>query len=378
MEESFRFGRIAGIPVGANWSVLVIFWLIAWSLASVRFPDVYPGYSNAEYWVCGTITALLFFSSLLAHELGHALVSVRQGVKVDGITLWLFGGVSKLGGESENARDELRMAAVGPAVSFGAGVLFGAVAIGLDALGAPDLVVGVPTWLALINVVLAVFNLAPAYPLDGGRVLRAVLWQHHGDRPRATVTAARWGRGFGYLLITLGVAAFALGGSLGGLWFVFLGWFLLAAARAEESAVLVRDVLEGVSVRDVMSPDPVPAPPDITVDELLEQFALRHRFSTFPLVDRDGSLVGLVTLARLKTIAPQRRASTRVTEVAFPLSEVTTTTPDEALVDLLERMVGCSDGRALVLDQGHLVGIVSPTDVARALEVGRLRRGLPK
>jgi Zn-dependent protease/CBS domain-containing protein len=297
----------------------------------------------------------------------------RLGVHVEGITLWLFGGVAKLSGEAATPAAELKVALVGPAISVAAGIAFGAVALVLDPLGAPDLAVAVPAWLARINVILAVFNLVPAYPLDGGRVLQAVLWRRTGDRLGATLTAARAGGTFGYVLIGLGLLQMTAGASIGGLWFVFLGWFLLLAARAEASSVATRELLSGVQVCDVMSPDPVVVPATTTVSDLLERYALQYRFTAFPLVDETGDLAGLITLSRLKSVPPASRRSTTAVRVACPLSEVPQGRPDEPMLDLLARMASCADGRALVLDGGRLVGIVSPTDVARVLQVAALR-----
>ncbi len=375
MEESIRIGRIAGIRVGANWSLLVIFWLIAWGLAAGRFPDEYPGQSDGAYWAAGVVTALIFYGALLAHELGHALMARRQGIPVDGITLWLFGGVTRMKGEAATPEGALRVALVGPVVSLVAAVIFGVVALALDGLAAPDLVVAMAAWLARINVILALFNLIPAAPLDGGRVLQAVLWRRSGDRLAASASAARAGRAFGYVLIGVGLVEFSAGIGVGGLWFVFLGWFLLLAARAEQASAEARLHLEGVRVADVMSPNPVMAPGWITIDAFLEDYVLRHRFSAFPVQSFDGELVGLVTLNRLKEVPTDRRSTVRVMDVACALDRVPIARSDEMLLDLVTRMSGCADGRAVVIDDGQLVGIVSPTDVARALEVAALRRG---
>lgn len=372
MEESFRLGRVAGIPVGINWSVLLIAWLLSWSLASHRFPTSYPGYGTGAYWAAGVIAAVVFLASLLAHELGHAFVARRHGVRVEGITLWLFGNVARLGGEAATPGAELRIAAVGPGVSVGLAGLFGATALALDAFGASALVVGSAVWLATINGILAVFNMVPAAPLDGGRVLRAYLWRRSGNRLQATVAAANAGRFFGFVLIGLGVVEFAAGAGLGGLWFVFLGWFLLNAAKAEQAQALMRDALAGVRVRDVMTPDPTIAADHFSVGEFLEAYVMRYRWSAFPLSGPDGSITGLVTLTHLKAVPAEQRDVTQVRDIACPIAEVTVADPDEAITDVLERLSTCKERRVLVFSADHLVGIVSPTDVMRMIEVATL------
>ncbi|MCC6437153.1 MAG: site-2 protease family protein [Acidimicrobiales bacterium] len=375
MNEHINLGRIAGIHVGANWSVLVVLWLIAWSLAAEQLPVTYPGHSTSAYWAVGVVTAVVFLASLLAHELGHALVATHNGVGVERITLWLFGGVAMLRGEAADARTELRIAVVGPAVSISLAVGYAAVAGFLDASGAPTLMAAAAAWLAFINLVLAVFNLIPAAPLDGGRVLRALLWMRHGDRLRATQQASAAGRGFGYLLVGLGIVELTAGAGLSGLWLVFLGWFLLSAASAEASHALLRQSLAGVTVGQVMTPNPITAPDDIDVATLLEAYVLTHRASAFPLLDRHGTFCGLVTLARLKEVPAARRRTTAVLDIACPAADVPTVRPDEPLVDLLDRMAGGRDGRAVVLVDGRIVGIVTPTDISRIVELTALRSG---
>ena len=371
--QHIRLGRISGIELGINWSVLAVFWLIAWSLAAVRLPAQYEGYGSVAYWIAGTATSLVFLASLLAHELGHALVARSAAVEVDGITLWLFGGVARLRGEAMNPRAELMITVVGPFVSVGLAVLFGALSFLLSGMGMQDLIPGVLRWLGVINATLAVFNLVPAFPLDGGRVLRAILWNRRADRLSATRTAAAAGRGFAYFLIGLGLVEFAAGASVGGLWFVFLGWFLLGAAAVEESQALLRGALRDLRVEDIMSREPVAAPSSLSIDSFIDDYVMTRKFATFPIEDDDGAVVGLATLSRAKDIPSDRRHEVRLSEIACPMNEVATVRPQDPAAEVLEGMQRCSDGRALVFDDGRLVGIVSPRDVQRALERVGLR-----
>ena len=373
MDQNIRLGRIAGIPVGVNWSVLVIFWLLAWELADLVLPGYHPHEATAVYWVAGIVATVLFFVSLLAHEVSHAVVAKRNGIGVRRITLWLFGGVSELESEALTPGADFRIAVVGPLTSFVLAGVFGALALLLpEGGGAEGVVVSALGWLAWINLLLGGFNLIPGAPLDGGRVLRAVMWKRGGDRVRAATTAARAGQVFGYLLVVLGVLEF-FAGWLIGLWFVFLGWFLLSAARGEESAAVMRDALAGVHVRDIMTPDPTTFASWMAVADLLDQLH-RYRFSSYPLVGPAGQLEGLTTMSRLRHVPAHLRQSTRLIDTACPLSDVPVGAPGEPLPDLLQRMQTSPDGRAFVVDDnGRLVGIVSPSDIARFMQVAMLR-----
>jgi Zn-dependent protease len=373
--ESLPLGRILGVHVGLNWSMLIIFWLVVWSLADSLFPDAAPGASTAAYWAAAVLAALLFYASLLAHELAHSVVARRYGVVVEGITLWLFGGVSRLRGEAPSARAELLISAVGPLTSLAAGLVAGLIGLVLEVAAAPPLVVAVPVWLAAVNGTLAVFNLLPAFPLDGGRVLRAELWRRRQDRASATRTAAMVGVWFGWALAGAGIVELFATGSVGGLWLVFLGWFLVGAARGEATRSILHDALRGVRVADAMSRDPVLVPDWVVIQEFLDQYALHHPFTAFPVRDFDGRVDGLVALSQVKTVPAERRNAVRVRDVMWPLDQVATARADEPLTDLLERMNNHAASRALVFDADRLVGIVSPTDVSRMVQVAALRHG---
>ena len=373
MSESFRLGRIAGIRVGINVSVLVIVAIVAGSLALGRFPTAYPGRSFLAYALAGALAAVLFLASILAHEIAHAVVARRNGVEVEGITLWLLGGVAQLRGEPRSPGADFRIAAVGPATSVVLGLGFGLLTLVTFALG-----LGLPTavlgYLAGTNLVLALFNLVPAAPLDGGRVLRAFLWRRSHDRVRAATTAARAGRWFGYLLIAYGAFQVFAGGGLGGLWSGLLGLFLVNAATAEEQQARLGRALDGIRVADVMSPQPVVADGRMTVEQFLHEVLLTSRFSTYPLVDPSGRLTGLVTLNRVRAVPPERRGRTLLHEIACRVADIPMAGPREPLVDLLPRMSGCTDGRAVVVDDASVVGVVSPSDVSRAVQLADLRR----
>lgn len=376
MRESFRLGSFRGIPIGINWSLLVIAALVAVALGGGRYPEAFPGHEPPAYLLAGAVTAVLFFASVLAHELGHALVARQRGVEVGGITLWLFGGVARLETEASNPADELRIAVVGPLVSVACAAALGLLGGTLALVGAPDLAVGAAVWLALINAVLALFNLIPAAPLDGGRVLRALLWRRSGDRSRASVTASRAGRAFGLLLVAAGIAQFALVGGLDGVWLMLLGWFVITAARAEETQARLRGSLGDMTVAEIMTSEPVSAPDWLTVDRFLDDYALLHRCSAFPLRAFDGRVVGVVTLSAVKRLPQTLRADTRLRDIACPIERVPIISPTDEVATLLTRMggsQGCSDGRVLVMDRGDLVGIVSPADVARLVTLAELR-----
>jgi Zn-dependent protease/CBS domain-containing protein len=375
MDGNLSLGRIAGIRVGLNWSLVVVVLLLAWSLAAGFFPSEVSGRPAAWYWIAGVVASIVFLASLLAHELAHSVVAQRSGVRVEGITLWLFGGVSRLSGEAHSARTEALITVVGPVTSFVLGGLFLVLGAAVSAGHRPGLLAMTFDWLGTVNLVLGVFNLIPAAPLDGGRLLRALIWGWTGDRLRATTIASRAGLGFGILLIGFGLYTFlATRNMIAGLWAVFLGWFLLSAARAEESSALVRQALSGVRVADVMTPHPIEAPDEISVEDLLHRFILGYRHSTFPVHDQRGDLTGLVTIGAVKSVKPDARPSTPVKSIACPPDQVPTASPDDSLASLLERMDGCGDGRALVLQDGRLVGLVSPSDISQALQRSSLGR----
>ena len=371
MAPTIRLGSIFGIEIGANWSLLFIFALIAWTLAVGTLPQDVPNQPAAAYWIAGAAGAMVFYGCLLAHELSHALVARRSGVKVAGITLWLFGGVSRLDGEPKSAGAEALIAGVGPITSLViAGIAYGLSLATTTAPLASDLF----TWLAYINVLLALFNLVPAFPLDGGRLLSSFFWWRQGTRQRGVHSAVRIGRFFAYLMIAIGVLALFTGSVVNGVWLAFVGWFLLSAGSSEEAGSTIKSALKSVPVSAAMTSPVVTIPDWLTVEQFLESVAPGHHFTTYPIHDPSGKLTGVVRLTDLVRVGGAQR-DRRLSGVARPIGDVPTTRPEEMLADLIERVGAALENRVLVFDQGQLVGILSPVDIARLLTMRQTLKG---
>jgi Zn-dependent protease/CBS domain-containing protein len=369
MNGNFTLGRFGGIEVRINWSWLVVFTLIVWSLAAGIFPSQNPGHSDGVYLAMAVVAAFLFFASLLLHELGHAWQARREGIEIDAITLWLFGGVAQFKSRFPTAGAEFRIAIAGPLVSLGLGVLFMLVALA----GLPSAVDGVAAWLGYINLALLVFNLIPALPLDGGRVLRALLWQARGDLGWATRVASDVGQAFGYLFIALGIAMFIFEGSFSGAWLAFIGWFVLQAAKAEARYIATEEALAGLRVRDLMVRDPVTVDADFTLGRFMDEVASPRRFTTYPVVEGDRP-IGLLAFGSVASVPRSDWDTQRVRDSMIPLDQVPLLTEDTKAVDALAALSSPTSNRALVVDNRHLAGLLSITDLARALEVGRPTR----
>ncbi|MGW0082774.1 site-2 protease family protein [Streptomyces sp. NPDC003393] len=367
MGATFWLGRVAGIRVGVHWSVLVIFALIAFGLAEGRLPRAHPGGTVWAYWLTGLVTALVFLLSLLAHEISHVLVARRNGVGGDEITLWLLGGLARLHSDAPTPAAELRIAGVGPLVSLVLGGVFALFTWWARVQHGPVLVVEALAWLAAINILLAVFNALPAAPLDGGRLLRALVWWRTGSRLRATEVAGGAGRALGWIMVAVGLYQVLAGGFTAGLWLVLVGWFMVAMATLENSQARLRELLRAVPVRQAMTPDPVTAPVRTTVGEFLGSPPWRYRHSAFPVTDDAGFPIGLVTVRRAGQVPVRDRDSTSLEAVTVPLREIPTVGPDAPLDELLPALDASPARRALVLAEGRVVGIVTSADVSRII-----------
>jgi Zn-dependent protease/CBS domain-containing protein len=367
--RTIRVARIAGIPVGISPLWLVIVALITWSLGAGYYPGEVHGIAPVASYALGLASALLLFASILAHEFGHALVARRRGVEIEEIDLWLLGGVARMSGRPHSAQDELRFALAGPAVTALVALVFCAVALVLPT-SVPAAIRAVVGYQAEVNLLILGFNLVPAFPLDGGRVARALLWRRSGDVQKATDTAAGLGRTFGYILIAGGVLLW-INGAPGGLWFAVIGYFLVAAGSAERVQEQVLATFTGVRPRDLMSHPAVTIPSGSTLAEAERYFA-RYRYTAFPITDSAGRAVGLLSIDQLER-TPRSRWPTTIVEVAANRDPTLLIDEREDVAHLLERPGFQRTGRATVVDPaGQPIGVVSITDIQRTIRAARL------
>ncbi|MFG2006821.1 site-2 protease family protein [Spirillospora sp. NPDC048911] len=373
MKQTLKLGKVAGIAIGANWSVLAILGLIVAALAESVLPRAAPGASSAAYWAVALPVATLFFASLLAHELSHALVARHHGVSVQSVTLWALGGVTETSGSPPNPRADLHIASAGPLASLATALVFSAVGMGAAAIGAPALATAGPMWLVIMNVALAVFNLLPGAPLDGGRILRALLWKRYGDRDRAEHAATKAGGWLGYGLIALGIAQLLIAGWLGGLWLTFLGWFIASAAANEDIATSVKSAAQDLRVDDLMTPQPAYGAVWQPIRSFVAEAVVLSRQSVFPVVDLMGTPHGVVTVNMLARISPERSLHP-LGEIMLPLPPGHVDAPDDPAAPLLTRMPVGSELISVVVADGRVVGMVTTEDLQRLVQREGLRK----
>lgn len=368
--RSYRIARIAGIPIGVSPWWVVIVALITWSLGADYFPSVISNVNPGLSYSLGLVSALLLFASILLHELGHALVARRHGIEVQEIELWLLGGVSKMRDEAHNPEDELRYALAGPAVTAAIALLFGVVTLVLPG-SSSSVLRALIEYQLLVNCLILGFNLLPAFPLDGGRVLRSILWRRTHDLERSTATAARAGRGFGYGLILLGLIELFAGGFVG-LWLAIVGMFLIAASGAQAVGAQVQAAFSGVHARELMSTPVVSLPAELSLQQAGSDYFLPYRYTAFPVVDPGGRLQGVLSVSRLEQIPAPERSRRSVGELADRDPELAIG-EDEDVAMLLTRPSFGRVGRAVVVDRlGSPVGLLSITDIQRTLRARRL------
>ncbi len=373
MRESFRLGRVAGVPLGANWTAVAIVALIALGLGRTVLPSAAPGSTGGWYALAAVLTALAFVGTVVAHEVGHAVMARRQGLAVGGIVVWALGGFTTIEGEPSSPRAELALSGVGPAVSLVIGAAFTGLAVGARALGAPDLLAVSLGWLGGLNLVLAVLNALPASPLDGGRMLHALVWRVSHDRARATAATTRVGQVVGYGAAVAGVAM-TVAGSPEGLWIALTGVFVGAGATAERRQAAVEAAVGDRTVGDVMVPvAPAPVPDWWDVRTALDGGVAASRWPVVVLHEWSGRPSGMVAVAQLLMVPYELRTVVRLRDLAWPRQVVVTTRPDEPLIDLARRWPPHA-AWAVVVAGERAVGALSSSDVDAVL-AGRLPPG---
>lgn len=361
--------RLLGFEVKVDLSWVFLALLVTWSLAQGYFPANYPDLVPQTYWWMGIVGALGLFASIIFHELSHSIVARRFDLQIRGITLFIFGGVAEMESEPPTPRAEFMMAIAGPIASLGLAAFFYLAAGWSDTLNATPAIVGVTHYLSLVNLLLALFNMVPAFPLDGGRALRAFLWSRSGNIATATRTSARIGQTFGTVLIVLGLYALFTGNTIAGLWWGLIGLFLHGASRASYTQVHAHQLLEHEPVERVMTPDPLTVPADITLRALVEDYIYRSFHETFPVMD-GGKVIGIIGVAQLRGLDAAQWDHTRVRDRLVPLSPQTSVTSSTGAEDALKIMHDGGHTRLLVLNpHGALIGIVALRDILRLISL---------
>jgi len=359
-KNSFQIAKIFGIPIRIHISWLLVFVLVTWGLAGQYFPQRDPGWPAAWYWLVGVVASVLLFVSVLLHELAHSVVSMATGVPVKDITLFIFGGAAQIASGPKSALDEFIMAIAGPIASIALGILFAASGFVADFFSEP--LAALFFYLAFANALLGLFNLIPGFPLDGGRVLRAVLWALGDDLEKATRWASRVGQLVAYLMIFVGIWRILGSGLLDGLWWIFIGWFLESAASASYRQVAMRAMLEGHTVREVMHHECAFLPAGISLQQMVDDYLLPTGRRCFPILEGDR-VQGLLTLHHVKKVPKERWVVTRVEEVMTPMEELKAVSPDDELWSALEQMTEDGVNQLPVVEDGHLVGMLGRDSV---------------
>ena len=363
INTSYRLGKIMGIPIYLHISWFIIFALVIWSLSFFVFPQEFPNWDRSLYWVVGIVTTILFFASVVFHELAHSWFSLRQGIPVRSITLFVFGGVARISRESPKPLEELTMAAAGPISSL---VLAGVFSLFWWLVGPySEPIKAMTGWLIYINIALAAFNLIPGFPLDGGRVLRAILWQSSSNYKKATRLASKIGQGVAYAFIVYGIVrAVAFQDLFGGIWLAFIGWFLENAASSSFQQAMLREALKGLTVRDVITRDCVSVPQENTLKQVAQEHIIPSGRSCFMATD-GFRLSGIITLRDIKAIPQSQWENTTLKQAMTPINELQTARMEDAATETLDRMDQEEINQLPVVDNGNLIGIVTRENLIR-------------
>ncbi len=366
--SGLKLTKILGIEIWVDYSWLVIFALVTWSLAAGFFPKEYPGLTTQAYWIMGAFAGVLLFICVLLHELSHSYVAQRSGIAVPRITLFIFGGVAQIAEEPKNPKIELNVAVAGPICSLILALAFWILSKSVIVSSNVQFL-AIFEYLAFINIALAIFNLVPGFPLDGGRILRAYLWDRWGDIRKATHTVSRIGSGFGIGLIILGLINFFWGNFIGGIWLVFIGMFLNQASKSGYRMTLAKEALTGVKVKDIMTSKVTSVPASISLNELVTKYFHHFIFVCFPVVDEKGELLGLVSLKQVKDVPKELWGEKTVNDIMMTESDFSILSPDDDALGAVNLIMRNDLGRAPVVERGKLVGIVTRRDIMTFLSI---------
>lgn len=368
MGSSIKLFRIFGIDIGIHWSWIFIFVIVTWTFATGILDDNYPEWSDAQRWIGGAFIAGIFFLSILAHELSHAVVSNRSGLPVSSITLFVFGGVSNLTREPDTAGLEFKIAVVGPLTSLVLGGLFSAAWLALRPVN--EGVADISGYLGIINASLAVFNMLPGFPLDGGRVFRSIAWSRNKNRLRATRAAAHTGEWIAYGIMAIGVLESIFLSPFSGIWFLLIGFFLKNAAASSYTQLVVETALSGIAVRDVMRTATDTVAPDVSVEQLVHDYVLRKNARCFAVIAA-GEFAGLVTLTDVRKVPREAWPTTSVYRAMTPVTRLHTVEPAESLTKVLQLMAVHDVNQLPVVEHRELVGMLDRADVMRFIQMHR-------
>jgi len=364
LKGAWKIGNIMGIPIRVHFSWLIVFGLITWMLSSRYFPQVTPDLPIASYWVKGALAALLLFASVAFHELAHSYVAQKYSLAIESITLFIFGGVAQLKGDPPHPKAEFWIAIAGPISSFFLSAIFYllmmSTAGGTRALFA---------YVAQINLILGVFNLIPGFPMDGGRVLRSAIWGKKRDYFYATQKASSIGRGIALFFIFFGLFSIFTGG-MGGLWLMFIGWFLYSAAQASYQQATLQETLSGIKVKDIMVTDMLTLNPSMSLDEAVNHYFLRHGYGGFPVIE-DGKFLGIITLKEVKNVPREDWGKVKVSEVYVPHDKKWEVPPDADVTRALELMIKEDKGRIVVTEKEKILGLITRNGIARYVQIKR-------
>jgi len=364
---SLNIGRIIGIPVRIHYTLWLVLLLIAWSLAEGYMPQHYPGLGATTYWAIGIFSAIILFISVFLHELSHSYIAKKNGLPIARITLFFFGGVSEMSEEPKDAALEVRMAAAGPLASFLIAIVLGGFWYLTILVNGPIPIIATLYYAAFLNGVLGAFNLIPAFPLDGGRVLRGSLWRRSKNLLSATANATRVSEAISLLMMAVGLFFVVFGDFVNGLWIIFLGWFIRSGAETSLRQTRLTESLAGVRVGDIMTKELLSVSPDASVQQLVSDYFLVHPHGGYPVVS-NGKLLGVVTMSSVRSIPREKREIERVTEAMVPYERTVTVSPTTLAIDALQLMAKNLVGRLVVMDGDRIAGMVTRGDLMKTMK----------